>query len=994
MSNTKRVNTNPPTGLSISRSGGNFTCSWKIGDADYGGGQWFQYQVNWGPASGWIPIGGSETSRTLGLGSVAQVAFWVKGKRKNYNKKVKKTTTYYKPNVSAEAVTEWRATIPVTPALSYSRDASNKGTFSWSVPTSDTDTALFSYVQYETCISRSNENPPGSGWSGSSQGASGSATYTETLSGNNLVRWVRARAHGPAGVSGWAYSHHAYGNPSTPRLESASGSGSQITAAWNGAFSLLYPTDEITVQYAIAVPTDSIMSAPATGWTDSLTVAANGGRDKVVVHISDDVGLDECIWIRLKAKHDDSNTFSNALLGYVGVLKTPGIEATPNVTTGDVAISIDENTTCEAAGTVIFYRSEKTPDNDQVVAIFDNGTTSGTVHIDEIMNSYAGHVDTTCFGAYAFIGTYEENSVTHERTLKTVRMRSGTATDEDLLARPPAWVGLSEGTQDDSVRISWPWTWKAATSAELAWADHDDAWESTDEPSTYEINERNISNWIIAKLSTGKRWYFRVRFKFKDDDEEITGPWSEMYDYDLSTIPTKPVLILSKSVIDKDGIVTARWSYASDDETEQSYADICLATITNNVVSYGTIIAHTSENKTVEITNNWTTGQTYYLCLRLTSTAGRQSEWSDPIALFIAPPISLSVTQNSLETVDGLKYLTSLPLTVTATGAGTAGKTIATIVRAEDYHLYRPDDSEFDGFAGENIASASRLGEGQLTITTDDLVGALDDGAKYILTVTAIDEYEQTASVDYPFSVDWTHQAGKPSATVRVDKWQRIAIITPIAPDNYVSGDVCDIYRLSADKPELIVKGASFGTAYVDPFPAFGDFCGHRIVTKTANGDYITANNELAWFLCDSDVGDILEDDSMVIDVNGDQIELPYNIELQNNWTKDFKRTSYLGGSVKGDWNPAVTRDTSANTVIIRGDDLDTQLSMRELADYAGIAHIRTPDGSSVAADIQVRETMNYNTMKVSYSLAIKVIDPDRLDGMTFSEWQALHPAE
>jgi hypothetical protein len=217
-------------------------------------------------------------------------------------------------------------------------------------------------------------------------------------------------------------------------------------------------------------------------------------------------------------------------------------------------------------------------------------------------------------------------------------------------------------------------------------------------------------------------------------------------------------------------------------------------------------------------------------------------------------------------------------------------------------------------------------------------------------------------------------------------------MITPIAPDNYAEGDVCDIYRISTDKPALIVEGATFGETYVDPYPGFGDFCGHRLVTRTANGDYITRDNELAWFLCDSDVDDILEEDAMIIDVNGNQIELPYNIELQNTWTKDFKRTTYLGGAVQGDWNPAVTRDTTANTVILRGRDLDKQISMRGLAGYAGLAHIRTPDGSSMACDIQVRETSSYQNKRVSYSLSIKVIDPPAPEGMLLADWRDMNP--
>jgi len=124
----------------------------------------------------------------------------------------------------------------------------------------------------------------------------------------------------------------------------------------------------------------------------------------------------------------------------------------------------------------------------------------------------------------------------------------------------------------------------------------------------------------------------------------------------------------------------------------------------------------------------------------------------------------------------------------------------------------------------------------------------------------------------------------------------------------------------------------------------------------------------------------------------GDQISLPYNIELSNRWNKDFERTAYLGGSVQGDWNPAITRDMSANTVVLRGRDLDKQLSMRDLAGFAGVAHIRTPDGSSLTADIQVNETYSYQNKRVTYTLAIKAIDPQGQDGMTLTQCEEMHP--
>ena len=55
-----------PTGLSIKRSGANFTVSWKIGDKDYNEGQNMQYKIGSGK---WIdvPIGKTTTKKVISV---------------------------------------------------------------------------------------------------------------------------------------------------------------------------------------------------------------------------------------------------------------------------------------------------------------------------------------------------------------------------------------------------------------------------------------------------------------------------------------------------------------------------------------------------------------------------------------------------------------------------------------------------------------------------------------------------------------------------------------------------------------------------------------------------------------------------------------------------------------------------------------------------------------------------------------------------------------
>ena len=268
-----------------------------------------------------------------------------------------------------------------------------------------------------------------------------------------------------------------------------------------------------------------------------------------------------------------------------------------------------------------------------------------------------------------------------------------------------------------------------------------------------------------------------------------------------------------------------------------------------------------------------------------------------------------------------------------------------------------------------------------LSITPDDLTGRLDDKCRYVLICAVSDSLGQTATSETVFTVAWTRQPEVPEATVTVDEENGIAVITVDEPDGYEAGDYCDIYRLSKDKPELIISGGSFDTEYVDPFPASGG--GYRCVNVTSNGDYIGEVFN-AWV----DVSHEMKINEVVIDFDGDQqVRLPYNIDLGSKWKKDFERTVYLNGSVQGDWNKGITRDVTVKTVVLKADDERIRI-MRQLADYAGICHVRTPEGSSYAADIQISESGSYGSELVSYDLTVSKVQPQGYDGMTLADWQ------
>ena len=59
------------------------------------------------------------------------------------------------------------------------------------------------------------------------------------------------------------------------------------------------------------------------------------------------------------------------------------------------------------------------------------------------------------------------------------------------------------------------------------------------------------------------------------------------------------------------------------------------------------------------------------------------------------------------------------------------------------------------------------------------------------------------------------------------------------------------------------------------------------------------------------------------------------------------------------------------------------------LAIHPGICHVRTPDGSSFSADVQVSESQSYSSggKAANFSLNITRVDPEELDGVSYAQW-------
>jgi len=1017
-----------PSGLGISRSGNQFTFSWKLGEKY--DKQQLQYQLVYafGKSSSWISISINKNtkskSQTVNLNSfkpvggtyLIAVRFRVRGYLKAHEEKSGKKKVKVPAQWSKWVEKEFQLQAPNAPSLSaavnMNQTPTHETTFTWSV--GDDAHKWARDVKWESILAKE----PGSGywdsrqtgWQTGTGGLSASKVITEqteTLANGAYIRHFRVMTRGTAGESGWVYSSHAYSSPYQTKIDTKVTKASRVTdsdaykiiVGWTTAYSSARPIDEIEIEYVIHTPLAGLVCPTGLSWQNVGNVKNTGGADKIERVVSGSVDEDECMYVRVNNIHDNNTTYGQSYLVAKGVLSVPSnLSIVPDSSTYRMTVNATNNSSVPDSFLVIRYKT--TDDVNGIdIGIIPHGESSATVQCPNWDN--ASDVSIEVYAAQGSATYTEVDSV--RRYSINANMRSSAISAGGIIPASPKNVTLSRSDILGTVLVTWEWAWREANAAEVSWSSHSDAWESTDEPSTYTVNNARTSRLNISGLATGITWYVRVRLLKIVEGNTTYGDYSEIKSIDLSSAPAIPVLALSKNVIVVGESFNATWAYMSTDGTLQSYAEIAEVTTQGGVTTY-TPIAHTETAQHITLDTseeglNWSAGETHALAVQVTSASGHLSDgWSDAKSITVAEPLVASITSTSLVTkniydddnvlIGNTRCLTQMPLNVTISGAGSGGQTMLSIIRADDYHVTRPDENEFNGYEGETIAIVKQYGEDTISLAQNSpyIIGSLDDGAKYKIVATVQDNLGQKDETYLDFEVHWDHQAIIPDAETVSDNFNMVTRLTPIAPTGTLTGDVCDIYRLGVDKPTLIYSGAEFGTTYVDPYPVIGEYGGHRFVFRTINGDFITEDNELAWV----DTYDPIDTQySVVIDFGSDRVNLSRNVDLSSKWEKDFEETRYLGGSIQGDWNSGVLRTGSIDAVALTLTDQDTIQAMRRLAEYTGICHVRTADGSSYAADIQVSEDYDHKTgrMVASFSLEITRVDPEELDGLTYEDW-------
>lgn len=987
-----------PSGLTLTRSGRTVKASWKKGEK-YSTTQYYWCYSLVSEKGNTIHVHTIEKYDTTD-GTHAQITipsnktcneirFEVRGKKSGkWSAWAKKTLKVYTPK---------------TPSLDAEFVQTAMTKFTWKPVTDKHDRPISdTYLQtilVEDCPSGTDAIASLPQWKNAtmqSKSSSGSITLTENtglISGKSYTRIVRVMQEGIAGSSNWRYAKHVYADPYP--ATNVSGTVIKTEASLNCDMTWLTPTDAghpidddgVVPEWAIATPAAGMVCRDDTSFDPLPAQASTSGLEGKRFTLDSPIGTDKCLFLRVTTKHDTAETHSIPVLAKgdsVGPLADPEFTEAPAITSSTITVKASNES--EVPDSFIVDFLEREDGSVETLGLHDMSTKVYQV----------SGVENARVGLKAYVGTWNSDL----KEVENVLMESPIIWSAGSVPVAPSLedFDIEQSIVPNTVLVNWKYSWDEADACEISWSTEPDAWISTEDPESYVVLRGLENKLAIKNIEPGVPLYVRIRYMNGVDEDAILSPYSDIKNITISTVPAIPTLSLEKQFFTQNEDITCSWIYVTTDGTEQAQAQIAERIVTEEggetVVTYEPLKDVATEQKTV-ISNRWSVGTQHALAVRVANGSGNWSEWSKAVTITIAEPIMCEITQASLESASEGYELQELPMTVTVEGAGNGGRTTLMIMRKGDYRIERPEGEDFEGHDGEVIYQNQYPGESQQEITLNDLQGHLDDGARYVVYASIEDDYGQSDSDEIEFTVNWNHKAVMPSATVEVTDIAKISIAES---EDAQEGDYVDIYRKSVDGTELIYTGAEFGETYVDPYPTIGEF-GYLVVGRNAYGDFIMDeedlsddNGQFAWL----NLPATFESEKTLIDFDGEQIQLYLNVTVSHSWSKDFKKTKYLGGSIVGDYVAGVERSGNVSAVIIPILEPDMLEAMRRLAKYEGNCHIRTIEGSSFTACMQVTEDDPHEKRGVvrSFEISVEKVEPVRLDGMTEEDWEAQNAVE
>ena len=548
-----------------------------------------------------------------------------------------------------------------------------------------------------------------------------------------------------------------------------------------------------------------------------------------------------------------------------------------------------------------------------------------------------------------------------------------TAEDDDIEV-----LSATAGGDGESIDVLLGWNADGqddSNGTELSWADAENAWKSTKDPSTYEFEwsdgpvtaispktgqpttYQDSAKLTIKELTEGIKYFISARRYLEGDDKTTYSKYADIQTCYTSETPDA-VVATCNNYLPNGNALDVRWVFTGNG-LQTSWQIVNLKIEGGEYVEDGLLAEGTND-----------VGSTKIDAAKIAEKVGNSilyfrvdvSTGGDPVESNVCVVNIVDAPTLALDAPSTLTSQTLAGYTFNATASRLCD--LIVIVTSNGVVGQYPDgirrQTEDDTIYSEVIDDIIWTEENDSFTTTVGLPTGLDfwDLGEYTLSVTAVDRTTELRSepVSVVFGVEWAHQAINPEEVLTItpldeitqDDYHRQGVQIELAPAVGMSvDDVYDIYRVQSGHAELIGEGFPQTYTVIDEYAPFGNdqtLC-YRIAVRTPDGDVEFAEPEYKL------VGNALR-----LDWAGGTLELPYNIEISDSYKKDIEIRNHLDGSVQGYWNPNIERTGSLETSVIRLEQQEDIEKAHELARYAGPVFVRTPNGSAYEADVQISD--------------------------------------
>lgn len=615
--------------------------------------------------------------------------------------------------------------------------------------------------------------------------------------------------------------------------------------------------------------------------------------------------------------------------------------------------------------------------------------------------------------------------------LKGLETPAPTAADDEVVLGEPL-----SGDDGKSAVLTIGWDDDDSTGTQVAWSDSEYAWRSTSEPSTYDFTWDDGSGTIgtetydhtarlyVGDLTEGTRYYFRARRYLENDDGTEYGPWCPS-DTTVSVIPTtspESVTLNAVPFVPRGSSLALSWTF--DSEAEQTMWEV----LTGSTITTEETVTQIIDGEPVEeeVEHLWidesnpqvvasgtdASGSTVLSAARLADLIGTNTSiplavrvrtggdpvTSEAVTVEVAdrPTVDVTVVDEQSQPTETLTkqpfrlYLecsVAASVTVVATAAGGNSRERPTGIE------YQPEGDAVCSF--EVVPEWDEVTEGGEVVGYTATVSAssgleLWDEGEYVITVTATDTRTGLVSdeVNAPFSVDYAYEPPTPTNAITVTPSDETdsdgirtlsAVVQLAATTGMAQTDVYDVYRMTPDGAYLIASDLAHDETVTDPFAPFGTYGtrAYRVAIRTADGSE-------SWF----DYEYSLRAWMVRIDYGTEYVELPYNIQLGDQWEHDFEARRHMDGTINGYWNPGAGRVANISTDLVKRGDPEQVARVRALANHCGPCLVRTPDGCCYQADVTP------NTLSMTYDNGAIPLSLNATEVALTEEYMARIPAE